>query len=214
MKLRTLTLASVLTTACVALLSSGPAQAFRVPNGTSSTSSKSSGVSTNCTEPAVSQPFLSFGDSSWYSLAPGESYDQFTAAGWTLSNGAYIGSSTLQDGTTGSVLVLPNGSQAVSPPLCVDNSYPYLKAMLQAVHGGSVTFSISYMTTTGTYGSLRTDNAQTPTGAWKLSSELGLGSGPYTGWNYAILTITGGGGKLAGAASSLYNLYFDPRMKH
>ena len=67
------------------------------------------------------KPLLSFGDSNWYTLTPGESLDNFDGGGWTLTGGAQIQTTDLADGQTGSVLDLPSGSTAVSPTICVDS---------------------------------------------------------------------------------------------
>jgi hypothetical protein len=205
MKLRTLARGTAGMAVLAGLLSAAPAYA-----ATSSVT-----YPTTCTSPVLYQPFLPFLDGNWYSLTPGESYDNFDGGSWTLSGGATTTSTTLQDGTTGLVLSLPKGSKAVSPPLCLNNTYPYMRVMEQAANAGQLSFAISYMSTTGTYGSSKSIGSVTPssTGAWALSSQLRLSSGPYTGWNYAILTITGAGSKTT-STSSLYNLYLDPRMKH
>ena len=44
----------------------------------------------SCTDPALSQPFLAWGDSNWYALAPGEAADDFDGTGWALTGGAQI----------------------------------------------------------------------------------------------------------------------------
>jgi hypothetical protein len=75
-----------------------------------------------CPTAILSQPFA--GDSAWYTLAPGESFDNFAGTGWVFSGGAKIVTETLADGSTGSVLDLPAGSTATSPAMCVDSSYP------------------------------------------------------------------------------------------
>ena len=74
-----------------------------------------------CSEPsyAFSQPFSSVKDSNWYTLAPGQSVNSFDATGWTLSGGAKLVTTTLADGSTGTVLDLPAGATAVTPPMCV-----------------------------------------------------------------------------------------------
>src|SRR5581483_5297374 len=97
--------------------------------------SAASAATTTCTDPPLTQPFLSFGDSNWYSLTGGESYDSFNGSGWTLSRGASLVNTTLYDGTSGSVLDLPYGAQAISPPTCVNNLYPYLRTMVRSYGG-------------------------------------------------------------------------------
>src|SRR6202035_3268533 len=95
MKPRTLRRSSIGLSIAVAMLLAGSAEAAT--------------VSTTCTAPALYQPFLSYLDGNGYSLAPGESIDNFSATGWTLSGGAKISTTKLADGTTGSVLTLPPG---------------------------------------------------------------------------------------------------------
>jgi hypothetical protein len=207
MKLWTLPRTALGLGATVAVLGAGLAQVATANAATTVT------YPTTCTQPVLYQPFLPFLDGNWYSLTPGESYDAFDGGGWTLSASATVNSATVQDGTSGSVLTLPKGAKAVSPPLCVNNTYPYARMMLQGANSGAVTFSIAYMTTTGNYGSAKPIGTVNAPSAWGLSPQVKLASGPYTGWNYAILTIVGAGSKTT-STSSLYNLYLDPRMKH
>src|SRR5579875_1844255 len=76
------------------------------------------------TNPVFSQPFQPFGDSNMYTLAPGQSPDNFTGSGWTLSGGATLTSASLADGASGKTLQMTYGSEAVSPILCVQSNYP------------------------------------------------------------------------------------------
>src|SRR5215213_4598440 len=85
-----------------------------------------------CTQPAVSQPFLSYGDSAWYSIVPGQTYNNFDGKGWTLSAGASLTKATLASGGTGQVLKLPVNGKAVSPAMCVNNLYPYLRTLVSS----------------------------------------------------------------------------------
>ena len=171
-------------------------------------------ISTTCTAPVLYQPFLPFGDANWYSLLPGESYDSVGSSGWTLSGGASIQTATLSDGSTGSVLDLPRGARAISPVTCLNNTYPYMRMMLRSVYGGTVGFQISYLLTTGTWkawqssGSVTTSNA-----AWVLTGQVGLGAGPYSGWNYGQIAFNGGGSQTT-ADAKIYNIYADPHMRH
>src|SRR5438477_9933584 len=89
-----------------------------------------------CPNSLFSQPLLSFGDAGWYTLAPGESVDNFAGTGWSLSGGARIVTTTLADGARGAVLDLPAGGAAVSPPTCVTNDYPTARALVRNVTGG------------------------------------------------------------------------------
>ncbi len=89
--------------------------------------------STPCPGEQFTQPFLAFGDSGYYTLAPGESADNFDGTGWSLSGGATIVTATLADGTMGSVLDLPAGSTAVSPTMCVSTGFQGGRMMTQVV---------------------------------------------------------------------------------
>src|SRR5437763_11943553 len=120
------------------VLTAGPAQA-------------STTVTTTCTAPVLYQPFLPWNDGNWYSLLPGESYDNVDGTGWTLSNGASLQAATLYDATQGSVLTLPSGAKAVSPVLCLNNTFPYMRMMLHSVAAGSVSFYISYLQSNGVW---------------------------------------------------------------
>src|ERR1700733_5298612 len=90
----------------------GQALAKKADSTTTTSGTTTTSVDTSsCTAPTLSQPFLAWGDTNWYALAPGETADDFAGAGWTLKGGAKIVTATLEDGTTGSVLDLPGGSQ-------------------------------------------------------------------------------------------------------
>ena len=86
-----------------------------------------------CPDEQFTQPFLSFGDTGSYTLAPGESADNFDGSGWALSGGASIVTTTLADGSTGQVLDLPAGSSAVSPAMCVGTGFQGGRMMTQVV---------------------------------------------------------------------------------
>src|SRR5947209_5968211 len=98
-----------------------------------------------CSNPTVSQYLSPFKDSNWYSYMPGESNDSFDGSGWTLSGGASLKTVTLADGQTGTVLDLPSGSKAVSPAICVNNSYPTARTRVRDLIGAEgVQFYVSY----------------------------------------------------------------------
>jgi hypothetical protein len=194
-----LTRASLGLSVVIAMLAAGSAQATT--------------ISTTCTQPVLYQPFLPFNDGNWYSLVPGESYDSFPATGWTLSGGASVVTASLYDPTTGPVLNLPYGSKAVSPQMCLNNTYPYMRMMLHDVNSGSVSFQISYLQTSGVWKSWQsTGSVTTGSSSWVLTGQVNLASGPYTGWNYAKIMMIGGGKTTS--TSQVYNVYDDPRMKY
>ncbi len=84
-------------------------------------------VSTDaCDNATLTQPFAQWGDSSFYKLVPGGSFEG--PATWTLSGHAHTVAGSEPYGVTGSVgsssLDLPAGSSAQSPFTCADAAYP------------------------------------------------------------------------------------------
>ena len=168
----------------------------------------------SCTYPALSQPFLSFGDANWYTLAPGQTVDNFDGSGWTLRNGAKVTSTTVAGGMPGSVLDLPSGAQAVSPPMCVDEGFPTARMMVRSVKGaGSVDVSATYegISLLGIRLSLARDSGAVSGGdAWGPSDEVDVRPDDRVGWQVVRFTFTARGSR---SQSQIYNYYVDPRMK-
>ncbi len=162
-----------------------------------------------CSDPLLSQPFLSANDSNLYTLAPGEAVDSFDGTGWTLSGGAQIISTRLADGQTGNVLDLPAGSQAVSPTMCVSAAYPTARTMVQGDQGSQVTFSVSYAGTKTWDKAKKTGQIQTTDNGWSLSDSFNVQPGNLPGWQLVRFTFSGDKENHA----QLYNFYVDPRMK-
>jgi hypothetical protein len=163
------------------------------------------------TNPLLSQPFLSAGDSNYYTLAPGQSADSFTGAGWTLTGGAQIVSTTLADATTGSVLQLPFGGAAISPIMCVQANYPTARLLVRDVVGGpSTTFLVSYETATG-WSIPKISGAPGVGSDWALSPDLTLDPAQVAGWQPVRFVLAG---TARNSVSQVYDLYIDPRMAH
>ena len=76
-----------------------------------------------CSTPPMTQAYSAWGDPGWYTLAPGQTAGDFNGDGWILLGGARIVSTQLDDGTTGHVLDLPAGSQAIGPLFSFDPTY-------------------------------------------------------------------------------------------
>lgn len=79
---------------------------------------------TDCGDPELSQPFTRWLDSSYYKLV-----DDFEtgAGGWTLTGGARVvdGNAPQREGARS--LLLPAGSTATTPPVCVGLDEPTLR---------------------------------------------------------------------------------------
>ncbi|HTP22032.1 MAG TPA: hypothetical protein VMJ65_20665 [Solirubrobacteraceae bacterium] len=164
-----------------------------------------------CSDPLLSQPFASAHDNSWYTLAPGESADNFDAAGWQLTGGARIITTTLADGSVGSVLDLPSGATAVSPTMCVTSQYPVARAMVQDVVGAEgVFFYVSYEGT-------KTWNTPKNTGQvhgnktnWTLAAPVNVQPAGAPGWQPVRFTFVAGG---KNSDFRLYDFYVDPHCR-
>jgi hypothetical protein len=191
----------ILTTAA-AFVSAGPAMATPI-----STSGMAWGDISSCFDPVLTQPFLSAKDTNWYTLAPGESPGDFNGAGWTLNGGAAIQPG--QNGT-GSVLDLPSGSQAISPPMCVASDYPTARTMVRNVVGGEgVQVFVAYAgtkTETNAQGAGQVHGQKT---GWTLSGPLNIHPGNLPGWQLVRFTLVPGG---RSSDFQVYNFYVDPRM--
>lgn len=161
--------------------------------------------SSSCTAPALSQPFLGWGDSNQYALVPGESADNFDGTGWTLLRGAQIVTTTLADGSTGQVLDLPSGSVAVSPPVCLASNYPTARTMIQNVgNGGGGVAVVSRDLDSRAIEPLQTLNAGS---SWSLSQPFNTLSENFEGWNQFQFAFIAYG---QAAEYQLYNFYVDP----
>lgn len=163
-----------------------------------------------CSNPLLSQPFLSAGDSSWYTMVPGEAPDQFTGNGWTLSGGANIATTTLADGTTGTVLDLPSGSEAVSPVVCVNSGFQTMRTMVRNVVGAEGVFFYVAYEGTNTWGNPQnTGQVHGQQNSWTLSDPVNVQPSNQTGWQLVQFTFIPGGKT---SDFQLYNFYVDPRM--
>lgn len=158
-----------------------------------------------CSNPLLSQPFASWGDSNNYTLAPGESANNFTGTGWTLSGGASIVTTQLADGTTSKVLDLPSGATAISPVLCVNSSMPTARTMVRDVVGSEgVFFYVNYPTTPGWQNTGQVHGQQT---GWTLSDSLNIHTDGFSGWTQGQFEFVAGGNA---SDFQVYNFYVDP----
>ena len=192
-----------LVTASISMMGvASPALAQQSSLGATSTS--------QCSDPALTQPFLAWGDSNNYALMPGESPDTFSGSGWTLSGGASIVQTKLSDGTTGAVLDMPAGSTVVSPTVCVSSSYPTARTMIQGMSG--VFFYVSYLGTSSWTNPKNTGQFHgSSNSAWSLSDGINLQTSSFSGWTLAKFTFVAPAG--VPVDSLIYNFYVDPYAK-
>jgi hypothetical protein len=161
----------------------------------------------NPTSYALSQPYLSMNDSNLYTLAPGQEADSFDGAGWALTGGARIVSTTMADGSIGTVLYLPPGSRAVSAPMCVDSEFPTARVNVrQGGSGSGLKVSVAY---TGSQNGGQSGVINSGA-AWSVSRSIQLHVGNLSGWQEARYTFAG---PSKGGAVELYDFYVDPRCR-
>jgi len=185
----------------IASVAGGSAQAATAANTSIDTSW--------CATPLVSQPFISLHDSSWYTLMPGETTDGFTGAGWQLSGGAKLITTTLADGSVGTVLNMPSGSTAVSPPICVNSAFPTARTLVRDVVGAEgVFFYVGYEGTNTWTNPRNTGQVHGQHTAWTLSDPVNVQPSNTPGWQPVRFTLKAGGNA---SDFQIYDLWVDPR---
>jgi hypothetical protein len=158
----------------------------------------------SCSAPLLSQAFSGWGDRNWYFLAPGQGSTGFDASGWTLTGGAHLVTTTLQNGSIGTVLDLPSGATATSPMICIATNYPMAKSLVRSVSGPpGIGFSVSYLAT-----GKRNSTSVPSNGSWGTSVPMNLSPTTATGWQPVQVTYTATG---RNTEYQLYDLYIDPR---
>jgi hypothetical protein len=180
-----------------------PAAALAGPTGGTTTAP-------TCNAPALSQAYSWALDTNWYAAVPGVTWDGFSSSGWTLSGGAKIMADTLSDGKKGNVLYLPSGSKAVTPQLCISNSYPFGRSEMRDLAGSQgVSLSVSYDGSKGWGANVPSGSMTGVSTVWSLPSPFSIPPSTVTGWQYAKFTLTALG---ANSKYEISNLYIDPRM--
>jgi hypothetical protein len=164
-----------------------------------------------CTNPLLTQPFLSSHDSNWYTLIPGQTPGNFDGTGWQLSGGARIITTTLADGSTAHVLDLPSGSRAVSPTMCVTSDYPTARTMVRDVKGSEgVFFYVSYEGTNTWTTPKNTGQVHGAQTAWTASTPVNVQPSNTPGWQPVRFTFVPGGNT---SDFQLYDIYIDPHCR-
>jgi hypothetical protein len=165
---------------------------------------------TGCSQGVFSQPFLALKDTNWYTLLPGQNEQGFNGVGWELSGGASIVTTTVPDGSTGTVLDLPSGARAVSPTACVTSEYPTARAYVRDVVGGEgVSFNVSYEGTSTWEKPKNTGQIHGANGAWAAATPVNLQPNKTSGWQPMRITLIGNGKT---SEFQVYDLYLDPRL--
>ncbi len=132
------------------------------------------GILSPCADP-VSQPFLAWGDSAGYFLAPNGGFEN-GSAGWTLSGGAGVppGNEPFHVRSTGDTmsLALPSGGSAVSSQTCVGTVSPTLRLFARntGVLSSTLRIDVLYTDALGLRWTVPVGSA-TGTGDWAPTSD-------------------------------------------
>lgn len=164
-----------------------------------------------CAAAAFSQPFQSLKDQNWYTLAPGQTPGHFSGDGWTLSGGAQVVQTRGGNGEGASVLDLPSGAKAISPPMCVTSDYPKARTMVRNVVGNEgVRFFVSYAGTKTWDAPKGTGQVKGSQDDWTASSPINIHPDSDDGWQLVRFTFVPGG---SDSHFQIYDFYVDPRMR-
>jgi hypothetical protein len=154
-----------------------------------------------------SQPFVSLGDSAWYTLAPGGAFASGTTSGWTL-NGA-----TVQNGggPSGNHLAFGPGSAPISAPFCVSAATPTFRFYARQTSGSWAEMNVNVLWTDGsgvthttTAAGLNLTPSWTVTPIYNLGNMLPTQAGATFSVRIQFVPAAYGG------AVSIDNLYVDP----
>jgi hypothetical protein len=119
---------------------------------------------TTCDNSTLSQPFLQWGDSDYYKLAPG---GDGSLTGWSLHGGAQQvagGEPWNVSGSAYNSLSLPAGGVATSPQTCVNAAYPSFRFFSVAgTPGSSAMVSVVYYGVSIPVGIVTPDTSWAPT---------------------------------------------------
>ena len=165
---------------------------------------------------ALSNPFSAFGDSADYALAPGGDFES-GAAGWKLIGaGVTAGNQPFDIGTGGrSSLRLPTGATAISPPMCIDASYPHFRMLARNTGGGkgALKAEVLFLDQKGNVKASASGNVASRGTGWFPTSALQIGVTFDT-------TVAGGAAPVAfrftapkDTAWQIDDLYVDPRLR-
>jgi hypothetical protein len=96
----------------------------------------------------LSSPLGSFGDSNWYALAPGGTFEPGTTAGWQMTGASVVPGnepySVLSRSDAHALRLAPN-SVAVSAPMCVDETFPNFRFFAHNVGQAGATLKVEVL---------------------------------------------------------------------
>ena len=187
--------------------------AFGAASGTAGTLGSSSPTCTLASD--TTQPFLGWGDSNQYFLAPGGAMESdLTAAGWQLSGGAGLAAGNepwqVTSPADGSSLSLPPGSSAISAPVCVTTHDPYFRVFTQSQGSQTAQIQVDAMFT-GNNGQpmVKRVGYIAANGGWALSDPIKFVNAIQPGSD-GLASLSFRFTVVGNATFSLDDLYIDP----
>ncbi len=171
-------------------------------------------TATSCPTTTLTQPFVKWSDTNYYSLVPGGSFETGEAP-WTLSGGAKVASGSETFAVTGNLgsssLSLPVGAVAQSPFTCIEPNDRTLRLFARSEgSASSVRISVVYQTLIGNVaipvGTAALNSGWAPTSTYHTGVLIGalLSEGSV----HVALRVTGVSG-----ASRVDDVFIDPRMR-
>jgi hypothetical protein len=169
---------------------------------------------TSCPAATLTQPFVSWSDSNYYSLVPGGSFETGEAP-WTLTGGAKVAPGSETFAVTGklgsSSLSLPQGAVAQSPFTCVEPNDRTLRLFARSEgSSASVRIAVVYQTILGNVaipvGTAAAASSWAPTSTYHTGVLIGaLLSEGSVHVAVRVTAVTG--------ASRVDDVFIDPRMR-
>ena len=175
----------------------------------------------SCPTPTLLQPYELLGDSRWYELAPGASFED-GAAGWTLKGGTTLVAGNepwyLNSATDKSSLSLPPRAVATSPVMCVDITYPTFRFPVRSLDPAGQTdldIEVRYPDAAdSSWKKVRTESGKLEDG-WRITSDVDLKPDTYSGeaGQRRVVFRFSARGKLGDPGWRIDDIYVDPRLR-
>jgi len=170
-------------------------------------------ASSGCPMPSSSQVFSGLGDSSYYSLLPGGSF-QGPLNGWVLNGASVVPGGepwNVSNSANPQSLNLPAGSYAVTPTFCLTNLFPSWRFFADANNssGSQLQVTALYSDINGYSGQITaTTQSSDNYSSWAATPVLPLGSAVPAGDTVNVRLVFSVGS--SGGTWNLDDLYIDP----
>jgi len=166
-----------------------------------------------CGAQSFSQQFAAYNDFNWYKLVHGGEFNS-SSEGWVLRGGAKISEATRPDGTTGGVLDMPSGAQAISPPVGVNLQDRTARVWVRDVKGAAgVDARVAYPYTSTWLEPQDVGHVHGQHASWTLSTPINVDpqiAGAKEGFRIVRFVFNADS---KNSDTQLFGLWVDPRMR-